>query len=187
MGKMNDINMGSVLEWENGLYVVTDKQHQKMAMRGARLWVKMRNIVTGKVLEHTFSPTEDVTLARIEKQDMQFLYRAGDMFTFMHMVTFDQPELHGDTLGPDVVKWLSEEMIVTFHMNGEDVVFVEVPEHIEIEVTEALPHAKGDTAGAELRGVMCAGGVEIQAPPFIKTGDKIKVSTKTGQYISRVN
>ena len=146
---------------------------------------KIKNIKSGGVVERTFRPTEKFPAARIDRVDMQYLYSDGDLFYFMNTETFDQVALNADAIG-DALKFVKEqEMVKVCSYNGE-VFSVEAPLFVELEITDTEPGFKGDTATGATKPAVVETGATVYVPLFVDQGDKIKIDTRTGEYLSRV-
>ena len=170
-----DFRNGVTLEIEGNVYQIVEFQHVKPGKGAAFVRTKIKNIKSGGVVERTFRPTEKFPAARIDRVDMQYLYSDGDLFYFMNTETFDQVALNADAIG-DALKFVKEqEMVKVCSYNGE-VFSVEAPLFVELEITDTEPGFKGDTAT----------GATVYVPLFVDQGDKIKIDTRTGEYLSRV-
>jgi len=184
-GSMNDITRGSVVLYRDQLWEVTEHLHARKGQQRPTVKAKLKNLITGRVIENQFNQSETVEFARIDTVPLQYLYRDGGNFVFMDQETFEQPEVP-EKLVEHFTDYLIEGLICEFKYHGEKIVSVAPPPSVEIEVTDAPPHARGDTAGAELRPVTISTGATVKAPPFINTGDIIKIDTRTGDYSGRV-
>lgn len=136
-------------------------------------------------MEKTFRPTEKFPQARIERQDMQYLYSDGDLYNFMNMETYDQIALNKETIG-DALKFVKENEMVKICSHNGNVFAVEAPLFVELEVTETEPGFKGDTAQGATKPATVETGATVNVPLFVNTGDKIKIDTRSGEYLSRV-
>ena len=146
---------------------------------------KLKNIINGGVVEKTFRPTEKFPQARIERVDMQYLYSDGDLFHFMNVETYDQIALSQEDIG-DALKFVKEnEMVKVCSYNG-NVFAVEPPLFVELEITDTEPGFKGDTAQGATKPAVVETGATVYVPLFVNQGDKIKIDTRTGEYLSRV-
>lgn len=184
MGSMNDITRGSTLQLNSELWEVTEHLHARTGMRKPTVKAKLRNLKSGKVIEHQFRPTDKVDFIRIETRQMEYLYRENQNFVFMNQETFEQPSIPKEYV-EGMLDFLQEGTVCDFRYNGEEIVGISLPDIIEVEVTEAPPHVKGDTANAEYRAVTIATGAEVKVPPFIGVGELIKIDTRTGEYAGR--
>jgi elongation factor P len=146
---------------------------------------KLKNIISGGVVEKTFRPTEKFPQARIERVDMQYLYSDGDLYNFMDVNTYEQIALNADQIG-DSLKFVKEnEMVKICSYNG-NVFAIEPPLFVELEITETEPGFKGDTATGATKPAVVETGATVYVPLFVEQNDKIKIDTRTGEYLSRV-
>jgi elongation factor P len=181
----NDLKNGMALNLPEGLMTVVEFQHVKPGKGGAFVRTKLRNYRTGAVLERTYRADEKLTLAIIEKREMQYLYRDGDSFTFMDNTTYEQTPVDGAALG-DAVKYIKEGDTVILPSYQDQVVGVELPAAVELEVTQTDPGVQGDRVSGAKKPATLETGVVVQVPLFVDTGDRIKVDTRTGEYLTRV-
>ena len=180
-----DFRNGVTLEIEGNVYQIVEFQHVKPGKGAAFVRTKIKNIKSGGVVERTFRPTEKFPAARIDRVDMQYLYSDGDLFYFMNTETFDQVALNADAIG-DALKFVKEqEMVKVCSYNGE-VFSVEAPLFVELEITDTEPGFKGNTATGATKPAVVETGATVYVPLFVDQGDKIKIDTRTGEYLSRV-
>ena len=180
-----DFRNGITLEIEGNIYQILEFQHVKPGKGAAFVRTKLKNVINGGVVEKTFRPTEKFPAARIDRVDMQYLYSDGDLYNFMNVETFDQIALNSDTIG-DALKFVKEnEMVKICSVNG-NVFAVEPPQLVELEITETEPGFKGDTAQGASKPATVETGAVVNVPLFVEIGDKIKIDTRTGEYLSRV-
>ncbi|OUP19919.1 elongation factor P [Lachnoclostridium sp. An196] len=180
-----DFRNGITLEIEGNVYQILEFQHVKPGKGAAFVRTKLKNIINGGVVEKTFRPTEKFPAARIDRVDMQYLYSDGDLFHFMNTETFDQIALNADDIG-DALKFVKEnEMVKICSYNG-NVFAVEPPLFVELEITDTEPGFKGDTATGATKPATVETGAVVSVPLFVEQGDKIKIDTRTGEYLSRV-
>ena len=180
-----DFRNGVTLEIEGNVYQIVEFQHVKPGKGAAFVRTKIKNIKSGGVVERTSRPTEKFPAARIDRVDMQYLYSDGDLFYFMNTETFDQVALNADAIG-DALKFVKEqEMVKVCSYNGE-VFSVEAPLFVELEITDTEPGFKGDTATGATKPAVVETGATVYVPLFVDQGDKIKIDTRTGEYLSRV-
>ena len=185
MVSAGDFRNGLTIELDNGIYQIVEFQHVKPGKGAAFVRTKLRNIKSGGVIEKTFRPTEKCPQAHIEKRDMQYLYNDGDLYNFMDVETFDQFGLNEEAIG-DSLKFVKEnEMVKMLSHNGE-VFAIEPPLFVELEITETEPGFKGDTATGATKPAIVETGAKVYVPLFVEIGDKIKIDTRTGEYLSRV-
>jgi elongation factor P len=184
--------MISTAEFRNGLIIVQNNdlveivefQHVKPGKGGAFVRTKLKNVLTGRVVEKTFRSGEKMEDARLETETYQYLYNDGDLYHFMHKVTFEQIEVGKSVVG-DVSNWLKEnsDAYLTFYQGR--VMRVEVPIFLELKVTQSDPGVQGDRAQGGTKPATLETGVTIQVPLFINEGEVLKVDTRTGQYVER--
>ena len=180
----NDLKNGMALDLPEGLMTVVEFQHVKPGKGGAFVRTKLRNYRTGAVLERTYRADEKLALAIIEKREMQYLYRDGDSFTFMDNTTYEQTPVEAAALG-DAVKYIKEGDTVILPIYQGQVVGVELPAAVELEVTQTDPGVQGDRVSGAKKPATLETGVVVQVPLFVETGDRIKVDTRTGEYLAR--
>lgn len=181
----SDFRNGVTIEFEGGIYTIVEFQHVKPGKGAAFVRTKLKNIKTGGVIEKTFRPTEKVENALIERKDMQYLYADGDLYHFMDIENYDQIALNKDTLG-DTLKFVKENEIVKMLSHNGEVFGVEPPLFVELEITQTEPGFKGDTAQGATKPATVETGATVYVPLFINQGEKIKIDTRTGEYLSRV-
>ena len=180
-----DFRNGLTLEIDGQVMQVLEFQHVKPGKGAAFVRTKMRNVIDGGVVEKTFRPTEKFPQARIDRVDMQYLYQDGDLYNFMNVETYDQIAIGTDIVG-DNMKFVKEnEMCKVLSYNGS-VFAIEAPLFVELEVTETEPGVKGNTATGATKPATVETGAQVMVPLFVNTGDKLKIDTRTGEYLSRV-
>ena len=180
-----DFRKGMTFEIDGDPHVVLDFQHVKPGKGAAFVRTKLKNIKSGGVVEKTFRPTEKFPTARIDRNDMQYLYSDGDLFYFMDVNTYEQIGLSADQIG-DALKFVKENEMVKMCAHNGSVFAVEPPLFVELEVTETEPGFKGDTATGASKPATVETGAVVSVPLFVDQGDKIKIDTRTGEYLSRV-
>lgn len=180
-----DFKNGVTLEIDGNVVQIIEFQHVKPGKGAAFVRAKLKNVINGGVVEKTFRPTEKFPQARIERQDMQYLYSDGDLYNFMNMETYDQIALNKETIG-DALKFVKENEMVKICSHNGNVFAVEAPLFVELEVTETEPGFKGDTAQGTTKPATVETGATVNVPLFVNTGDKIKIDTRSGEYLSRV-
>ena len=180
-----DFRNGVTLEIEGNVYQIMEFQHVKPGKGAAFVRTKLKNIINGGVVEKTFRPTEKFPAARIDRVEMQYLYSDGDLYNVMNTENYDQIALNKDDIG-DSLKFVKEnEMVKVCSYNG-NVFAVEPPLFVELEITETEPGFKGDTATGATKPATVETGAVVYVPLFVEQGDKIKIDTRTGEYLSRV-
>ena len=180
-----DFRNGITIELDNGIYQIIEFQHVKPGKGAAFVRTKLKNIVSGGVVEKTFRPTEKCPQARIDRKDMQYLYSDGDLFHFMDVETYDQVALNEDTVG-DALKFVKENDMCKVCSHNGNVFAIEPPLFVELEVTDTEPGFKGDTATGASKPATVETGATVSVPLFVEIGNKIKIDTRTGEYLSRV-
>lgn len=180
-----DFRNGITLEIEGNVFQIMEFQHVKPGKGAAFVRTKIKNVMSGGVVERTFRPTEKFPAARIDRVDMQYLYSDGDLFHFMDVNTYEQVALNPDSIG-DALKFVKEnEMCKVCSYNG-NVFSVEPPLFVELEITDTEPGFKGDTAQGATKPAVVETGATVYVPLFVDQDDKIKIDTRTGEYLSRV-
>lgn len=180
----NDLKNGMTLLLDDGLFQVMEFQHVKPGKGGAFVRTTLRNVRSGGVLDRTFRAGEKVTQAVIDKNDMQFLYRDGTDSVFMDASTYEQMNVSDAALG-DAVGYLVEGATVTLVMYGSEIVGVDLPASVELEVTETEPGIQGDRVSGARKPATLSTGLVVQVPLFVNIGDRLKVDTRSGDYITR--
>ena len=175
-----DFRNGITLEIEGNVFQIMEFQHVKPGKGAAFVRTKIKNVMSGGVVERTFRPTEKFPAARIDRVDMQYLYSDGDLFHFMDVNTYEQVALNPDSIG-DALKFVKEnEMCKVCSYNG-NVFSVEPPLFVELEITDTEPGFKGDTAQGATKPAVVETGATVYVPLFVDQGDKIKIDTRTGE------
>ena len=179
-----DFKNGITLEIDGNVCQIVEFQHVKPGKGAAFVRTKYKNIITGSVVEKSFRPTEKFPAARIERVDMQYLYEDGDLYYFMDTETYDQVALNSETVG-DALKFVKENEMCKICSHNGSVFSVEPPLFVELEITETEPGFKGDTATGASKPATVETGATVAVPLFVNQGDKIKIDTRTGEYLSR--
>ncbi|MCG8445249.1 MAG: elongation factor P [Hyphomicrobiales bacterium] len=182
----NEIRPGNVIMHKGGLWVAVKTQAVKPGKGGAFNQVELKHIVEGTKLNERFRASETVERVRLEQKDYQFLYREGDMLVFMDMETYDQIELPEDFVG-ERAAFLQDGMTVTVESHEGKPLGISLPDQVTLEVTEAEPVVKGQTASSSYKPAMMENGVRVMVPPFISTGERIVVDTNELTYIKRAD
>ena len=180
-----DFRNGLTFEDDGNVLQIIEFQHVKPGKGAAFVRTKLRNVITGAVIERTFNPTDKFPTALVERKDMQYLYNDGELYYFMDNETFDQIPLNKEKLG-DNFKFVKENMIVRIISYKGNVFGVEPPMFVELEVTETEPGFKGDTATGASKPATLETGAQIKVPLFVNIGDVLKIDTRTGEYLERV-
>lgn len=180
-----DFKNGVTVEIDGNIYQILEFQHVKPGKGAAFVRTKLKNIISGGVVEKTFRPTEKFPKAHIDRKDMQYLYRDGDLFNFMDVETYDQIALNEDVVG-DSLKFVKENEVVKICSHNGNVFSVEPPLFVELAITETEPGFKGDTAQGATKPATVETGAIVMVPLFVEQGDVLKIDTRSGQYLSRV-
>jgi len=181
----SDFRTGLTIEYEGDIYVVVDFQHVKPGKGAAFVRAKMRNIKTGSTTERTFRSGEKFGRAHIERRDMQFLYGAGDEYTFMDTDNYEQVILRKEEIG-DGVMYLKESIVIGINFYQASPLGVDLPNTVDLAVTDTAPGVKGDTAAGGTKPATLETGYVVQVPFFVNPGDIIRIDTRSGQYVMRV-
>ncbi len=181
----NDLKNGITLELDNGLFQVVEFQHVKPGKGGAFVRTKLRNLRTGNVFEKTFNAGIRVEQALLEKKDMQFLYRDGDDYVFMDTESYDQMNVSPTALG-DAADYMIESMVAIIAIHNGEIVSVEIPASVELTIAVTEPGIQGDRVSGARKPAELETGKTIQVPLFVNVGDRVKVDTRSGEYITRV-
>ena len=177
-----DFRNGVTFDMDGSVMQIIEFQHVKPGKGAAFVRTKLRNVVTGAVIEKTFSPTDKYPTAIVEKKDMQYLYSDGELYYFMDMESYEQTPIDANKLG-DNFKFVKEEMMCKVVSYKGTVISVEPPMFVELEVTETEPGFKGDTAQGATKPATLETGAQIKVPLFINIGDVLKIDTRTGEYL----
>ena len=180
-----DFKNGVTVEIDGNIYQILEFQHVKPGKGAAFVRTKLKNIISGGVVEKTFRPTEKFPKAHIDRKDMQYLYRDGDLFNFMDVETYDQIALNEDVAG-DSLKFVKENEVVKICSHNGNVFSVEPPLFVELAITETEPGFKGDTAQGATKPATVETGAIVMVPLFVEQGDVLKIDTRSGEYLSRV-
>ena len=182
----NDLKNGMVLNLEGQLWQVVEFQHVKPGKGPAFVRTKIKNVLSGKTVDKTFNAGLKVETATVDRRDMQYLYKDGDDYVFMDVKSYEQTYVPSATVGEAATFMLeNQEVLVAFH--EDSVLFVELPASVVLTISHTEPGLQGDRSSAGTKPATVETGAEIQVPLFLNTGDKVKVDTRSGSYISRVN
>ncbi|MBR5322603.1 MAG: elongation factor P [Clostridia bacterium] len=179
-----DFKNGVTFEMDGNVFQVVEFQHVKPGKGAAFVRTKLKNVITGAVIEKTFSPTDKYENAYVERKDMQYLYNDGELYYFMDLESYEQLPLEENKLG-DNFRFVKEEMLCKIISYKGNVFGVEPPMFVELEVTETEPGFKGDTATGASKPATLETGAQIKVPLFINIGDVLKIDTRTGEYLER--
>jgi elongation factor P len=180
----NDLKNGMTLDLPDGLFSVVEFQHVKPGKGGAFVRTKLKNVRTGAVLEKTYRADEKLQQAMVEKKEMQYLYRDGEHYVFMDTVSYDQTHVETLALGAST-SYLKEGDTVVLQMYGTEIVGVDLPAAVELEVTDTEPGIQGDRVSGAKKPATVETGLTLQVPLFVNPGDRIKVDTRSGEYLTR--
>lgn len=179
-----DFRNGLTFEMDGNVMQVIEFQHVKPGKGAAFVRTKLKNVITGAVIETTFSPTDKFENAYVERKDMEYLYNDGELYYFMDPETYEQMPLNHSQV-EDAIQFVKENTNVTIRYFKGSAFSVEAPNFVELEVTQTEPGFKGDTATNNFKPATVETGYELQVPLFINIGDKIKIDTRSGEYLSR--
>jgi elongation factor P len=185
MATTNDIKNGSVLNLDGQLWNVVEFQHVKPGKGGAFVRTKLKNVLSGKVVDRTFNAGTKIDFATVDRRDFQYLYRDGDGFVFMDTDDYDQITIAATTVG-DAANFMLENQNVQIAIHEGEALYVELPTSVILEVTYTEPGLQGDRSSAGTKPATVETGYEIQVPLFLETGTKVKVDTRSGDYLGRV-
>ncbi len=181
-----DFRNGVTFEMEGQVMQIIEFQHVKPGKGAAFVRTKLRNVISGSVVERTFNPTDKFPPAYVERKDMEYLYNDGELYYFMDVESYEQIPLNAALLG-DEFKFIKENTICKILSYKGNVFGVEVPNFVELEVTDTEPGFRGDTATNVTKPATLETGAEIKVPLFIDRGEIIRIDTRTGEYLARVN
>jgi elongation factor P len=182
----NDLKNGIVLNIEGQLWTVVEFQHVKPGKGAAFVRTKLKNILTGKVVDRTFNAGVKVETANVDKRDMTYLYSDGSGYIFMDKNTYDQVSLGEETVG-DAVNYMLENQDAVVAMHEGNPIYVELPASVVLEVTYTEPGLQGDRSSGGTKPATVETGLQIQVPLFLENGTKVRIDTRTGDYLGRVN
>lgn len=180
-----DFRKGITVEIDGKVYVIVDFLHVKPGKGAAFVRAKLKNVVTGQVLEQTFNPSDKYPKAHIERKEMQYSYNADGLYYFMDMETYDMIPLNYD-ICEEALKYIKEEMMVTVQFYKGNAFSVEPPNFVELLIVESEPGVQGDTAKAGTKPAKLETGITIQVPLFVNQGEVVRVDTRNGTYMERV-
>lgn len=180
-----DFRKGVTVEWDDGVWVIVDFQHVKPGKGAAFVRTKIKNIMTGAVVERTFNPTDKMPRAHIETKDMQYLYNDGELYHFMDMETYEQLPMNKAEV-EDVIQFVKENETVSVRFFKGKPFSVEAPNFVEMEIVETEPGFKGDTASNTTKPATTETGYVVNVPLFINVGDRIRIDTRSGDYMERM-
>ena len=182
----NDIKNGMTLNLDDGLFTIVDFQHVKPGKGGAFVRTKLKNVLSGKVVDKTFNAGVKVETANVDKRTMQYLYHDGEAFVFMDTTSYDQIPVNDATVG-DAKNYLLENQEAVVALHEGNPLYVELPASVELTITFTEPGLQGDRSTGGTKPATLETGAEIQVPLFVDEGTKVKVDTRDGSYLGRVN
>lgn len=185
MVSAGDFKKGITVVWNNGIWQIIDFQHVKPGKGAAFVRTKLKNLKSGVIREETFNPTEKFPKAHIETKEMQYLYNDGELYYFMDVETYEQIPLNHDQVENAII-YLKENEVAIMRFHDDKPFEVQPPNFVELEITQTEPGFKGDTATGANKPATLETGATVTVPLFVEIGDKIKVDTRTGEYLSRV-
>ncbi|QEO15875.1 elongation factor P [Agromyces intestinalis] len=186
MASTADIKNGVVLSIDGQLWSVIEFQHVKPGKGGAFVRTKLKNVVTGKVVDRTYNAGAKVDIENVDRRDFTYLYNDGENFVFMDAVDYDQINVPAATVG-DAANFMLENQAVTIALNNGNPLYVDLPASVVLEITYTEPGLQGDRSTGGTKPATVETGYEIQVPLFLETGTKVKVDTRSGDYLGRVN
>jgi elongation factor P len=181
----SEFRNGVTVEIDGDIFIIMDFQHVKPGKGAAFVRTKIKNLITGGVVERTFSPTDRMPRAHIERKDMSYSYSDGDLFYFMDTESFEQIPFNSEDVG-DALKFVKENDVVKILEHNGKVFGIEPPLFAELLITHTEPGFRGDTATGVTKPATVETGATVKVPLFVNEGDKIKIDTRTGEYLSRV-
>ncbi len=179
-----DFRNGMTFEMDSQVYQVVEFQHVKPGKGAAFVRTKYRNVKTGAVIERSFNPSDKFENAVIERKDMSYVYKDGELYYFMDTETYEQIPFTADVLG-DTLKFLKEEMVCRVMFHNNSIIGIEPPIFVELEITECEPGVKGDTAQNATKTAIVETGASIKVPLFVNQGERVRIDTRTGEYMER--
>ena len=186
MADTTDIKNGQVIKIDGQLWTIIDFQHVKPGKGGAFVRTKMRNVVSGKIIDKTYNAGAKIETATVDRRDYQYLYQDGEDFVFMNLEDYDQITVSGTTVG-DAAGYMLENQELTIAMYDGSPLYLELPASVTLEITYTEPGLQGDRSSAGTKPATLETGKEIQVPLFVEQNTKVKVDTRTGDYLGRVN
>jgi elongation factor P len=186
MASTADIKNGVVIKIDGQLWSVVEFQHVKPGKGGAFVRTKLKNVVTGKTVDKTYNAGTKIEIENVDRRDFTYLYTDGDSFVFMDQETYDQINVPAATVG-DAANFMLENQQVQIALNNDNPLYIELPASVVLEVTYTEPGLQGDRSSAGTKPATLETGYEIQVPLFLDQGTKVKVDTRTGGYLGRIN
>lgn len=184
MANTSDLSRGLFIRHQGQLCRVVDYKHTMPGKGGAFYQVKMKNAITGKSSDYRFRSGESIDVVRVDEKEMQYLYKEGLNLVLMDTETYEQIQIPEDMVG-DAMQFLKEEMMLSVYLDEGNPIMADAPNHVVLEITYSEPGIKGDTANNPLKPATLETGAIVQVPLFVQQGEKIKVDTRTGEYVER--
>ena len=184
MATTNDLKNGITLNLDGNLWTVVEFQHVKPGKGGAFVRTKLKNIMSGKVVDRTFNAGVKVDVANVDRREMQYLYRESGDFVFMDMADYDQPRIPASVVG-DAADYLLEEQTVTVAFNDSTPLYVDLPAAVELTISQTDPGVQGDRSTGGTKPATLQTGATVQVPLFIEVGEIVKIDTRDGTYVER--
>ena len=185
MVSTNDLKNGMVLDLDGQLWTVLWFQHHKPGKGNTVVRSKLKNVLSGKIVDKTFNSDTKVDTATVDRRDMQYLYHDGSGFVFMDMSTYEQLTIADAVVG-DEKNYLLEEQVATVAIHEENPLYIDLPASVELEITYTEPGLQGDRSTGGTKPATLETGLQIQVPLFVTNGEKVKVDTRTGDYLGRI-
>jgi elongation factor P len=179
------VRKGHLIQFEGNLYRVLEMYHITPGNKRAHVQCKLRDIRSGRLLDHKFRAEDDVERASLDERQMQFLYRDGEIFCFMDTANYEQVHISQDSLG-DQALYLLPEALISVEFYDTEPIGIHLPLTVDLKVTETVPGIKGATAAAQVKPATVQTGLVVTVPSFVNEGDVVRVNTETGEYLSRV-
>ncbi|MGI9169126.1 MAG: elongation factor P [Caulobacteraceae bacterium] len=183
----NAIKVGNVIQHDGGLWLAVKTAHVKPGKGGAFAQVELKNLIDGRKLNERFRSSDTVEKVTLEQKEFQYLYEQGEALVFMDQKTYDQIELQKDFVGEDQVRFLADGMVVSVEFHEERPIGIELPESVVLEVMETEPTVKVQTASSSYKPAKASNGMRVMIPPYMGQGERILVSTETGEYMRRAD
>lgn len=183
----NTIKPGNIIQHEGSLWVAVKTAHVKPGKGGAFAQVELKNVLDGRKLNERWRSSDTVERVTLEQKEHQFLYAQDDMLTFMDQSTYEQIELHKDFVGEERAQFLQDGMVVTLEFHEERPIGVELPEYVVLTIVETEPTVKGQTASSSYKPAKADNGMRVMIPPYMDVGERVVVSTETGEYLRRAD
>ncbi len=182
---ISDLRIGSTFEMDGKLYVVVEYQHVSRPRLAALVKTKIKNVETGQVLEKNFSPSDSVGQVQLQRKDMQFSYEDGGLYYFMDVESYDIIPVDA-ALVSDVMKYIKDETVVSVNYANGKIISITPPLFVELQIVESEPAVAGDTSRTAYKPAKLETGLVVRVPLFVNSDDKIKIDTRTGEYVERV-